>query len=556
MPEEKNAGAAYTATGGNKAQMSAGFVLLVLGLAQFINAYDTTAMNVAISRIVQDLHTTVTGVQLALTSYSLVMAAFMIIGSKLGDIWGRKRTFTLGVAMYGTGALITALSPNLGIMIIGWSVLEGLGSALMIPSIFALVGTIFPPGKMRVQGYAIIGSLAAAGAALGPLFCGLLTTYLTWRVSFACEVVVALVVIILQRKLSIPKEEGRQTQLDFGGAVLSALGLAFVVMGVLQASNYGWLEARQPFKIGGIELIPQGGISPVVIFVAVGVLILVFFALWERHQASINKKPLVNLSIFRKRAASAGLLAILAMMFMQAGCLFVIPVFMQMALGYNALRTGLTLLPLSIAIILVASQSSKLVEKFAARALVQLGLLAMSVGVAATALTMTSTSSNWSFLPGLLIIGVGIGLANAPLLNLVQSSVPAKQQSEISGVNRAFSNLGGSLGIAVAGAILMASLMASLSSLVAQSPVLPTEDKPKLEQIVHKDARTVSNVQLSTYIKSEGPPQAIANELVKINAEARDGALRKALAAVGVLGLFGFAMSLLLPGRRRAEQSS
>jgi Na+/melibiose symporter-like transporter len=356
--------------------------------------------------------------------------------------------------------------------------------------------------------------------------------------------------------LSIPKEEGRQTQLDFGGAVLSALGLAFVVMGVLQASNYGWLEARQPFKIGGIELIPQGGISPVVIFVAVGVLILVFFALWERHQARINKEPLVNLSIFRKRAASAGLLAILAMMFMQAGCLFVIPVFMQMALGYNALRTGLTLLPLSIAIILVASQSSKLVEKFAARALVQLGLLAMSVGVAVTALTMTSTSSNWSFLPGLLIIGVGIGLANAPLLNLVQSSVPAKQQSEISGVNRAFSNLGGSLGIAVAGAILMASLMASLSSLVAQSPVLPTEDKPKLEQIVHKDARTVSNVQLSTYIKSEGPPQAIANELVKINAEARDGALRKALAAVGVLGLFGFAMSFLLPGRRRAEEAS
>lgn len=556
MPEEKKAGAAYTATGGNKAQMSAGFVLLVLGLAQFINAYDTTAMNVAISRIVQDLHTTVTGVQLALTSYSLVMAAFMIIGSKLGDIWGRKRVFTLGVAMYGAGALITALSPNLGVMIFGWSVLEGLGSALMIPSIFAMVGTIFPPGKMRVQGYAIIGALAAAGAALGPLFCGLLTTYLTWRVSFACEVVVALVVIILQRKLSIPKEEGRQPHLDFGGAVLSALGLAFVVMGVLQASNYGWLEARQPFKIGGIELIPQGGISPVVIFVAVGVLILVFFALWERHQARINKEPLINLSIFRKREASAGLLAILAMMFMQSGCLFVIPVFMQMALGYNALRTGLTLLPLSIVLILVASQSSKLAEKFATRALVQIGLLTMSVGVLATALTMTSTSSNWSFLPGLLIIGVGIGLANAPLLNLVQSSVPAKQQSEISGVNRAFSNLGGSLGVAVAGAVLMASLMASLSSLVAQSPVLPTEDKPKLEQIVHQDARTVSNVQLSTYLKSESPPQEIANELVNINSEARDGALRKALAAVGVLGLFGFAMSLLLPGRRRAEEAS
>ena len=556
MPEEKNSGAASTATGVNKAVAAGGFVLLVLGLAQFINAYDTTAMNVAISKIVQDLNTTVTGVQIALTSYSLVMASFMIIGSKLGDIWGRKRAFTIGVAMYGTGALITALSPNLGVMIFGWSILEGLGSALMIPAIFALVGTIFPPGKARVQGYAVIGAVAAAGAALGPLFCGFLTTYLSWRVSFACEVVVAIVVIILQTRLSIPKEAGRPSRLDFGGAVLSALGLAFVVLGVLQASNYGWIEARQPLIIGGIDLIPQGGISPVVIFVAVGVLLLVFFALWERHQTRINREPLIDLSIFRARAASAGLLAILAMMFIQAGCLFVIPVFMQMALGYNALNTGIALLPLSIAVILVASQSSKLVEKFDPRILVQIGLLAMSVGVAITAVTMTSASSTWTFLPGLLIIGVGMGLANAPLLNLVQSSAPAKQQSEISGVNRAFSNLGGSLGIAIAGAILISSLMTSLSSLVAQSAVLPAADKPRLEQIVHKDARTVSDVQLTTYIKTEGPPQAIANELVRINAEARDGGLRKALAAVGVLGLFGFAMSFLLPRRQRAKEAA
>ena len=538
----------------SKQAMSAGFVLLVLGLAQVINAYDTTAMNVAVSRIVQDLHTTVTGVQAALTTYSLVMAAFMIIGSKLGDIWGRKRTFTLGVIIYGIGALTTALSPNLGLMIAGWSLLEGFGSALMIPAIFAMIAIIFPEGKARVRGYAVIGMAAAAGAALGPLLCGFLTTFLTWRASFAMEVLVVIIVVLLSRKLVVPKEEGARPRLDFLGAVLSALGLAFVVMGILQASVYGWLTARKAFLIGNTQLIPKGGISPVIVFVLIGLVLLALFVLWQRQRVRVKKQPLIDLTIFKLRAASIGLPVIIVQMFMQAGLLFVVPLFLQIGLGFNAFQAGLTLLPLTIVLILVATQVSKVMARFTPKLMVSAGLLITSVGILVVGLTMSSSASSVSVMPGLIIVGLGLGLTTAPLLNLVQSSVPISEQGDISGLNRAFSNLGGALGTAVAGAVLIATLITGLSAGINQSTVLSAEDKPKLEQVAEKDAQTVSNAELIAYLKTKDEPQPIANEMVRINTQARDASLRDAVMAIGALGLLGFLLSFFLPGRMLPER--
>jgi EmrB/QacA subfamily drug resistance transporter len=538
----------------SKKAASAGFVLLVLGLAQIINAYDTTAMNVAVSRIVQDLNTTITGVQTALTTYSLVMAAFMIIGSKLGDIWGRKRTFTLGVILYGIGALITALSPNLGLMMAGWSFLEGIGSALMIPAIFAMIAILFPEGKARVRGYAVIGMAAAGGAALGPLLCGFLTTFLTWRASFAMEVLVVVVVVLLSRKLVVPMEEGVRPRLDILGAVLSALGLAFVVMGILQASVYGWLTARKAFLIGNTQLIPQGGISPVIVFVLIGLVILALFVLWQRQRVRAKKQPLIDLTIFKLRAASIGLPVIIVQMFMQAGLLFVVPLFLQIGLGFNAFQAGLTLLPLTVVLILVATQVSKVMARFTPKLTVSAGLLITSVGILVVGLTMSSSASSLSVMPGLIIVGLGLGLTTAPLLNLVQSSVPIKEQGDISGLNRAFSNLGGALGTAVAGAVLIATLITGLSVGVNQSTVLPAADKPRVEQAAQRDAQTVSDAELAAYLKTKGDPQPIADEMVRINAQARDASLRDAVLAIGVLGLLGFLFSFFLPGRMLPER--
>ena len=423
-------------------------ILIALCMAQFINAYDTTAMNVAVTSVVKSLGTTVSGVQSALVLYSLVMASFMLIGGKLGDVWGRRATFTIGISMYGVGALITAFSMGLPMMIVGWSLLEGLGSALMIPAIFAIVGTIFPAGKPRVSAFAAVGAMAAMGAALGPLICGFLTTYLTWRVSFLLEVCVVLATLALTTRIKVPKTKRPAAKLDYLGAFLSALGLALVVLGVLQAGKFGWTAARVPMIGWGRTLIPEGGISPVIPFVVAGVVVLLLFAVWERHMLKAGKDALLNIGMLKKRAVLFGLLAIIAFMFMQAGFLFVTPVFMQMALGYTAFHSGLLILPMTIMIILVATRVSKLTQIIAPKLIVQVGMLVLVGGILLIALELKATAQQWEFLPGMIVAGIGIGLINAPLMNITQGAVPAKEQSEISGLSRAMSNLGGAFGTA------------------------------------------------------------------------------------------------------------
>jgi MFS family permease len=522
-------------------------MLLPLALAQFINAYDTTAMNVAVSKVVPSLHTTVSGVQAGITIYSLVMAACMITGSKLGDIWGRKRTFTIGVMLYGVGALITALSLNLGMMICGWSLLEGIGSALMIPAIFAMIAMIFPPGKDRLKGYAVIGSAAAAGAAMGPLLCGFWATVVTWRASFISEVVVVLVVLSLLRKLGKQPAVENKPKLDTIGAVLSALGLALVVLGLVQASIYGWVKARVPFKIGNTVIIQAGGISPVIPFVCAGAVILVFFVLWQRHCKHASKEPLLDLAILKGRAVALGLPAVMALMFMQAGLLFVAPVFLQMSLGLSPLLSGVVILPLTVFLILASQLTGKLTTRFSPRSLIRLGMFLIPLGIIVVWLMLGKKPLAIEMIPGFIIVGVGIGFANAPLLNMVQSAVPAEEQGEISGVNRAMSNLGGALGTAVAGAVLISVLISSFSGLVTQNNVIPEQEKERVLASLNQDATTVSDRQARAYLAEKSFSPDVDNALYDINQTARNKALLSALLAIGVIGLIGLAFSFFLP---------
>jgi MFS family permease len=531
-------------------------ILIALCLAQFINAYDTTAMNVAVTSVVRDLGTTVSGVQSALVLYSLIMAAFMLIGGKLGDVWGRRTTFLLGVSMYGCGAAITALSRDLPMMIFGWSLLEGLGSALMIPAIFAIVGSIFPAGKPRVSAFAAVGAMAAMGAALGPLVCGFLTTYLTWRLSFAMEVCIVVATILISLRIKVPKSTRPPAKLDYRGAALSAVGLALVVLGVLQASRYGWTAARIPVIGWGRTLIPEGGVSPVIPFVIAGVVVLIGFALWERHMLRTGKDALLNIGMLRNRAVLFGLLAIIAFMFMQAGFLFVGPVFMQMALGYTAFHSGLLILPMTIAIILVAMRVSRLAQLIAPKLLVQAGMLTFVVGILLVAMEMKVGVDQWKFLPGMIVSGIGIGLINAPLMNITQGAVPEKEQSEISGLSRAMSNLGGAFGTAVAGAVLMSTLIATFSGAVEQFAGIPASEKARVIHDLRRDAQTVSNSQVAAYLKSKREPAELVQKFVQFNQDARNTGLRNALVAVGVLGLFGFVMSCFLPGGRKKKEEA
>jgi len=549
----KPAGTAATGTaaGGLPLRM----ILLALCLAQFINAYDTTAMNVAVSSVVESLGTTISGVQSALVLYSLVMASFMLIGGKLGDVFGRRTTFTVGIAMYGCGALITALSASLGMMIVGWSLLEGLGSALMIPAIYAIIGTVFPAGKQRVSAFAAVGAMAAMGAALGPLVCGFLTTFLTWRVSFVMEVCVVVATLALSTRIHVPKVSRPAIKLDYVGAALSAAGLALVVLGVLQASKYGWTAARVPMVGWGKTLIPQDGISPVIPFVVAGIVVLVAFAFWERHLLRSGKDALVNIGMLKQRAVLFGLLAIIAFMFMQAGFLFVTPVFMQMALGYSAFHSGLLILPLTIAIIVVASRVGHISQIVAPKLIVLTGMLVLAAGILLVALELKATAQQWDFLPGMIVAGIGIGLVNAPLMNITQGAVPASGQSEISGLSRAMSNLGGAFGTAVAGAVLMSTLVASFSGAVERYTGIPASEKSTVIHALRSDAQTVSNTQIQAYLEAKHQSQPLVQRFVAFNQTARDTGLRNALTAVGVLGILGFVASLFLPGGKTKRRS-
>jgi MFS family permease len=540
-------------------------LLLPLALAQFINAYDTTAMNVAVSKVVLNLHTTISGVQAALTIYSLVMAACMITGSKLGDIWGRNRTFGIGVAMYGVGALITAFSVNLGMMTFGWSLLEGLGSALMIPAIFALVGTILPPGKDRLKGYAIVGSAAAAGAAMGPLLMGFWATLgtWTWRLSFVSEAIVVLVVLSMLRRMGKSPAVGNKPKLDVVGAVLSALGLAMIVLGVLLASTYGWVHARVPVTIGKEVIIPAGGISPVIPFVIAGIVILALFLLWQSHKTKTGKEPLIELSLFKSRSVAVGMPIVLLLMFMQAGLLFVVPVFLQLSLNLSPILCGVAIFPLTVFLIVFSQLTGRLTKKFSSKTLIMAGMALIPLGIILIWVLLSDKPAAWQVIPGGIIVGIGIGLANAPLLNTVQSTAPEKEQSEISGINRAFSNLGGSFGTAIAGAVLISVLISTTLTLVGANPLLQKYVTPKhqqeLTQALNKDAQTISDKQAkalfgkvaAAVIKKESLAPALVDKLaaqmVGINHKARNKALLAALLAVGLIGILGFIFSIFLP---------
>ena len=306
----------------------------------------------------------------------------------------------------------------------------------------------------------------------------------------------------------------------------------------------------------GRTLIPEGGISPVIPFVVAGVVVLWLFALWERHMLQAGKDALLNIGMLKKRAVLFGLLAIIAFMFMQAGFLFVGPVFMQMALGYTAFHSGLLILPMTIAIIIVATRVSKLTQIVAPKLIVQVGMLVFSVGILLVALELKATVDQWAFLPGMIVSGIGIGLINAPLMNITQGAVPAKEQSEISGLSRAMSNLGGAFGTAVAGAVLMSTLIATFSGAVEQFAGIPASEKPQVVAFLRKDAQTVSNAQVAVYLKSKNEPAAVAQKFVQFNQDARNKGLQNALFAVGVIGLFGFVMSCFLPGGKTKKAAA
>jgi MFS family permease len=430
-------------------------LLVPLALAQFIASYACTAMNVAVSSIAHDLGTTVIGVQTAITLFTLTMAALMIPGSKLSDIWGRRRCFALGLVIYGLGALLAALARGEPALILGYSILEGVGSALLIPPIYILVTVSTSELSSRAKGFGVISGAAGMGAASGPLIGGLLTTGISWRAAFVLQVAVVALVLILSRRIVEPRVEGAHPRLDVVGAALSAAGLLFVVLGVLQAGAYGWFIAKQDFAIGGVVLIHEGGVSPVWPLMGIGALILLGFFLHVRRRERAGREPLLSTRLFRSRASNLGLVTQNIQWLVLQGASFVISVYLQTVRHYSAVETGLILTPATIGMLLTSALAGRLARRRSQRFLVRAGFVATALGMVLLLLLAPYTSAIAAFIPGLLLMGMGVGVMLTASVNVVQSSFPEPEQGEISGLSRSVSNLGSSLGTAIVGSVLV-----------------------------------------------------------------------------------------------------
>lgn len=439
--------------------LSARDVVLPLALCQFVASYAGTNINVAISSIAQQLGTSVTGVQTSITLFTLTMAALIIPGSKLTDVVGRKFCFMLGLVIYGAGAVIAALAVGLPVLIIGYSIFEGVGSALMIPPIYIIITVAFRDLTGRARSFGIVSAAAGVGAAGGPLIGGLITSGISWRASFIAQALLVVVIIVAGSRLAPDRITGSGPGFDAVGAVLSALGLFLVVLGFLQSRTYGWFAARTDFKIAGTVVIAKGGVSPVWLFVGAGALVLVGFFLSIRARERAGKEPLLSTRLFKNKTSNLGLITQIVQWLVLQGAFFVISVFLQQVRHFNAIQTGLTLTPATVGVLGSLMLAGRLAKRVSQKVVIWAGLLFTMAGIALLLAFGRASSNVATFVPDLLLIGIGIGGMLTSSVNVVQGSFPDCQQGEISGLSRSASNLGSSLGTAVAGSVLVSTLV-------------------------------------------------------------------------------------------------
>jgi MFS family permease len=447
-----------SAAGSKAPARVAGRIVVPLALCQFIASYAASNMNVAISAIAHDLHTDVSGIQTSITLFTLVMAALMIPGSKLTDLWGRKRCFLLGLVVYGAGALIAAFATGLPVLVIGYSLFEGVGSALMIPPIYIIITVAFSDTSSRARAFGLVSAAAGIGAAAGPLIGGLITTAISWRASFILQVLVVAAIGLMASRADIPEPAARQHDFDVVGSVLSAAGLILLVLGFLQSRTYGWFASRQSFSVFGTVIIQKGGVSPVWIFIGAGVLVLLGFALHLRRRTRAHEPMLVAPALFRNKTSNRGLVAQNLQWLILQGSFFVLSVFLQEVRHLNAVKTGLVLTPATVGILATATTARRLAKRFSQKTLTWGGFVVTLVGLGLLLALARSTSSIWTFVPGILVMGMGIGVMLTSAVNVVQSAFGDAEQGEISGVSRSASNLGSSLGTAIVGSVLVSTV--------------------------------------------------------------------------------------------------
>jgi MFS family permease len=517
---------------------AAGIVLLTLASSQFLMTLDSSVMNVSIAQVAEDVGTTITGIQTAITLYALVMATLMITGGKIGSLIGRRRAFSIGCVIYGVGSFTTALAPNLTVLILGWSFLEGVGAALIMPATVALVASNFPP-EGRPRAYGLVASAGAIAVAAGPLIGGSVTTYWTWRLVFAGEVVIVVGILALTRKMRDVPAEGRFA-LDLVGVVLSAAGLGLAVFGVLRSGVWGWVVPTP----GGPSWL---GISPTLWLILTGVLIVRLFFAWETHVTAAGREPLVRPPMLRNRRLQGGLTMFFFQFLIQAGLFFTVPLFLSVALGLTALQTGVRLLPLSITLLVAAVGIPRFLPHASPRRVVRGGLAALLAGIVSLIAALEVGAGPEIVTVPLLLAGLGVGALASQLGAVTVSSVPDEASGEVGGLQNTMTNLGASLGTALAGSILIAGLSTAFFQGIQENPAVPDEVASRAEVELAAGVPFISDADLESALEEAGLPQEQAEAVVEENESARIQGLRASLSVLALVALLALFLVGLIP---------
>ncbi|MFJ5776948.1 MFS transporter [Streptomyces sp. NPDC093094] len=516
--------------------------LAVLGTAQFLMVLDTAVMNVSISQLVEDFDTEVTAIQAVITLYALVMAAFMVTGGRVGDMVGRRRMFLIGMVVYGTGSALTACAPTLWMLALGWSVVEGLGAALVLPAMAALVAESYR-GQDRALAYGVIGGLAGAGIAVGPLLGGWVTTYLTWRLVFAGEVVVVIAVLLARKAITESPRSGPRPRLDVLGAVLSALGLGLCVLGVLQSGTWGWVQPRNaPFTVLGF--------APTLFVIGAGVAVLAWFSHRQRRREAAGTDPLVHMSLLDRPPLRSALMTLVSQNLILLGLFFTIPLYLQVVQGFDAFETGLRLLPVSVAMLLASAVGSRLGRMAGPRRVVRAALLLLAVAIVWLLATIDPVIDDAQFAGAMAVLGLGMGLLASQLGNIVQSSVHEEERSEAGGLQFTAQNLGSSLGTALIGSLLIGALAHAFTAKIEDDPRLSDEALRQTGVALEAGITFVPTDQVRTAAERAGLPPAEADALTDSYAEAQLDGLKAAILAAGGITLASLLVTPNLPTGR------
>jgi MFS family permease len=515
-------------------------VLLTLATGQFLMTLDSSVMNVSIATVAKDVGTTVTGIQGAITAYTLVMAALMITGAKIGAIIGRKRAFAIGCVIYACGSFTTSIAQSLPVLLFGWSFLEGVGAALILPAIVALVAGNFPTEK-RPAAYGLVAAAGAIAVAIGPLIGGFCTTYFSWRWVFAGEVVLVAGILILARRIAdAPVEE--RPKLDIVGAVLSALGLGLLVFGVLRTGEWGWVQP----KADGPS---WAGISPSFWLVLAGLFVIWLFFRWQARRESRGEEPLVRTAMLRNKQLVGGLTMFFFQYLVQAGFFFVVPLFLSVALGLTALETGARLLPLSVTLLVAAIGIPRFLPHLSPRLVVRVGLLSLLAGTAVLLAALDADAGPEVVFVPMLLVGLGIGALASQLGAVTVSAVPDDESPEVGGVQNTMTNLGASLGTALAGSLLIASLTSAFLANIQESPAIPASVKERAQVELAGGVAFVSDADLEAALEDAGAAPETTDATLAAYEDARLDGLRSALAILAVLAVVALFFAQSIPTR-------